>query len=303
MTPKLLILSFLALLIAACATATPFTTQGGAQDNALVEGDSGALGWLPGNHNLVSIEAVNGKKIGSSESQVLLPAGKYTFNLHCEIDTTMFGAEFYPGDQNLTFNVDAGHVYKFIAELAHNTRSGDSFSTKMYNNEKFNSCTAFAYDATGGAGPYPETVHVVNPLNAGTQWKGSGRAYGGHSIQDWIPELQDEKNWNEMLEIEYWSKIMFPESADQLFHTRIDSAEKQCPGTQLTVLSETNNEIYIDLESPSCSASPVRAQLTRFMTGQYGVYEVSYLSVNPISAADRTAWLQALHNATTVIQR
>lgn len=296
-----LIISVTVLLVA-CATAQPFQVTGGQRDNALVEGDSGALSWLPGNHNLVSIEAVNGKKMGASESQVLLPPSKYTFNLHCEIDATMFGAQFYPGDQNLTFNVEAGHVYKFIAELAHQTRSGDSFSTKMYNDEKFNSCIAFAYDATGGAGPYPETVHVVNPSNAGSQWKGSGRAYGGHSVQDWVPELQNESNWNEMLEIEYWSKLMYPQTADELFHSRIADAKKQCPDTQLTVLSENDNDISFELEGGSCVGSPIRSQISRFMTGQYGVYEVSYLSVNHISDIEKAAWLQALHNATTVIQ-
>lgn len=290
------------LLLAACATAQPFQVSGGQQGNALVEGDSGALSWLPGNHNLVSIETVNGKKVGASESQVLLPPGKYTFNLHCEIDTTMFGTQFYPGDQNLALDVEAGHIYKFIAELAHHTRSGDSFSTKMYNNEQFNSCTAFAYDATGGVGPYPETVHVVNPSNAGSQWKGNGKAYGGHSIQDWVPELQDGNNWNEMLEIEYWSKLMFPQTADELFHSRIASAMKQCPGTKLTVISENDNDISFELENPGCTANKVHTQLSRFMTGQYGVYEVGYLSVNPITATDKTAWLQALNNATTVIQ-
>lgn len=300
MTPKLLMLSFLALLIAACATATPFTTQGGAQDNALVEGDSGALGWLPGNHNLVYIESINAKKLGSSDSKVLLPPGKYTFGLECEIDLVAFGTQMYGGTQNLTFTVSPGHTYKFLADLAKNTRPGNSYFTKIYNDEKVNSCKSFVYDATGGAGPYPETVHVLPP--DGAQWKGDGQASGGHSIQDWVPKQQNEDHWNEMLEIEYWSKLMFPESANQLFHARIDSAEKQCPGTQLTVLSETNNEIYFELESPSCTASPLRAQLTRFMTGQYGVYEVSYLSVNPIAAADKTAWLQALHNATTVTQ-
>lgn len=290
------------LLLVACATAQPFQVSGGQQVNALVEGDSGALGWLPGNHNLVSIEAVNGKKIGASEVQVLLPPGKYTFNLHCEIDATMFGNQFYPGDQDLTFNVEAGHIYKFIAELAHHTRSGNSYFTKMYNNEKVNSCAAFAYDATGSAGPYPETVHVVNPPNAGSQWKASGQAYGGHSIQDWVPELQSEKYWSEMIEIEYWSKLMYPQTADELFHSRVASAMKQCPGTQMKVLSESTNQIVFELKASTCAANKVRVQLSRFMTGEYGVYEISYLSINPLNDADRTAWLQALQNAKTVIQ-
>lgn len=290
------------VLLVACATAQPFQVTGGQPDNALVEGDSGALSWLPGNHNLVSIEAVNGKKMGASESQVLLPPGKYTFNLHCEIDAAMFGAQFYPGDQNLTFNVEAGHIYKFIAELAHHTRSGDSYFTKMYNDEKVNSCSAFAYDATGGVGPYPETVHVVYPSNTGSQWKGSGRAYAGHSIQDWVPGLQDENNWNEMLEIEYWSKLMFPQTVDELFHSRIASAMKQCPGIQLIVLSESNNDVSFELENPGCAVNKVHTQLSRFMTGQYGLYEVSYLSVNPVSDADKSAWLQSLHGANTVIR-
>ena len=290
------------LLLVACATAQPFQLSGDQQDNALVVGDSGGLSWLPGNHNLVFIESINGKKLGASESQVLLPPDNYTFNVNCEIDMVLFGTQTYYGAQTLTFKVEAGHTYKFIADLSKNTVSGNSFFAKIFNNEKVNSCTAFAYDATGGVGPYPETVHVVNPPNDGSQWKGSGRAYGGHSVQDWIPELQDEKTWNEMLEIEYWSKLMFPQTADELFHSRIASAMKQCPGTQLTVLSESDNDISFELEGGSCVGSPVRSQISRFMTGQYGVYEVSYLSINPISDANKSAWLQALHNDNTVIR-
>lgn len=300
MTLKLLIPACVALLVAACATATPFTTQGGLQENALVEGDSGALGWLPGNHNLVYIESINGKKVAGSDSKVLIPPGEYTFGLQCEIDIAAFGTQMYPGSQNLTFKVEAGHTYKFMADLAKKTRPGNSYFTKIYNNEKVNSCSAFAYDATGGAGPYPETVHVVP--TGGMQWTVNGQASGGHYIQDWVPKLQSEDHWNEMLEIEYWSKLMFPESADRLFHKRIDSAENQCPGTHLTVLSETNDDVYFILQNPSCAASPIREQLARFMTGHYGVYEVSYLSINPITDADKTAWLQALHTANTGTQ-
>ncbi|MGH8306721.1 MAG: hypothetical protein ACRER0_00455 [Gammaproteobacteria bacterium] len=298
---KLFILSCLALLLAACATAVPFTTAGGPQSNALVEGDSGAFGWLPGNHNLVYIEAINGKKIGASESQVLIPPGEYTFHVQCQIDMVLFGTQMYMGAQDLTFKVEAGHIYKFIADLSKNTKPGNSFFTKMYNNEKLNSCSSFVYDATGGAGPYPESVHAVPPDNS-LQWTASGRGYGGHFIQDWLPKGQSESNWSQMLEIEYWSKLMFPQTADELFHSRITSATKQCPGTQLTVLSETYNEVYFELEVPSCTENPVRLQLSRFMTGQYGVYEVSYLSVKPISDTDKAAWLQALHNANTVIK-
>ena len=299
MTSKLLILSCLALLIAACATATPFAITGGPEQNAIIQGDSGFFEGMPTPDGYAFLEAINGKSVGGSDSSALVPPGKYTVKIDCEIHN---GSVLLQGSQDITFTVEAGHTYKFDVDPSHETISGHSFFAKMFNNEGANSCGPFAYDATDGASPYPETVHVVNPPNTGSHWKGSGKAYGGHSIQDWVPELQDEDNWNEMLEIEYWSKLMFPQTADDFFHSRIASAMKQCPGIQITVLSESDNDVSFQLENPGCALNKVHTQLSRFMTGKYGVYEVSYLSVNPVSDANKSAWLQALHNANTVIR-
>ncbi len=289
------------LVLAACATAQPFQVSGGPQNNALVEGDSGAMSWLPGGHNLVFIESINGKKIGASESQVLLPPGKYTFGLQCEIDFIVFGTQTFMGNQNLAFNVEAGHTYKFMAELAKQTVQGNSIFAKTYNDEKANSCIAFVYDATGSKGPYPETVHVVPPHDP-SGWKGSGKAYAGHSIQDWLLNGEDENHWNQMIEIEFWSNLMYPESADQLYHARIADAEKQCPGTQSTRISESTNDFIFELQNSGCAASAARFQLSRFMTGKYGVYEVSYLSSNPVTEGEIAAWLKVLQNANIVLQ-
>ncbi|HKT31510.1 MAG TPA: hypothetical protein VJS89_03315 [Gammaproteobacteria bacterium] len=298
MAPKLFFLSCLALLIAACATATPFAISGGAQQNATIEGDSGFFEGMPTPGGYAFLEAINGKNISSSASSAMVPPGTYKVSVECEIHA---GSQFIQGSQTITFTVEAGHIYKFAVDPAEQKVSGHSVMTKIFGDE-VEVCKPFVYDATGGAGPYPETAHVTNPPGAGSDWNGSGKAYGGHFIQDWVPKLQSEDHWNEMLEIEYWSKLMFPETADQLFHARIDSAEKQCPGIHLTVLSETSDDVYFILENSSCAASPVREQLARFMTGHYGVYEVSYLSINPITDADKTAWLQALHNANTITQ-
>ncbi|MGA9855663.1 MAG: hypothetical protein WBR29_10340 [Gammaproteobacteria bacterium] len=287
--------------LVACATAEPFQVNGGQQNNALIEGDSGAFSWLPVNHNLVFIEAVDGKKMGASESQVLLPPGEYTFSLKCDINLAMWGIQENYGFQNVKFKVEAGHIYKFTAGLANNTVPGDSYSGKMDNSEKFNSCKSFAYDATGGVGPYPETVHVVPPDND-LKWVGSGNANGGHSIQDWLPKDQSANNWNQMIEIEYWSNLMFPGSIDQFFHLLIESAKKQCPGTQMSLISENADDVYFELENSNCASSKVRTQISRFMAGKYGVYEVSYLSSNPVTGSDKDAWLQALRNAATVTQ-
>lgn len=281
--------------LAACATATPFATNGGTQQNALIEGDAGVMASIPTPGSYAFLEAINGKQVNGSDSKALVPSGKYTFNVDCEFHN---GSELIQGNQNITFAAEAGHIYKFSVNPSEQSVSGHSFLTKIFGNE-IDTCKPFAYDATAGSGPYPETVHIVPPYEP-SNWKGSGKAYGGHSVQDWILEGEDKDNWSQMVEIEYWSKLMFPESADQLLHARIATAEKQCPGTQLTVMSETNNDVYFELDDANCAASKIRAQLSRFMVSQYGVYEVSYLSTQTITDADRTAWLKTLHNANTM---
>lgn len=296
MTLKLLILSWLALLIAACATATPFTTVGGQQDNALVEGDSGFFSAVPTPGSYAFLEAINGKKIAGSASKALIPPGTYTFKVACQID---FGP-LVLGGGDVTFAAKVGRVYKFAADPTTQEVTGHGFLTKIFGSQ-VNTCKPFAYDATDGKGPYPESVHLV-PAYAPSNWVGHGKAYAGHSIADWLPKGQSESDWTQMVEIEYWSSVMFPETVDQLFQARIDSADKQCPGIQLTVLSKTYEDIYFELEDASCTGNPVRFQLSRFMTGQYGVYEVSYLSTGTITDSEKAAWLQALHNTTTVIQ-
>lgn len=286
-------------ILTACATATPFSISGGSQQNAIIKGDSGFFSGIPTPGSYAFLETINGKSIGGSDSSALVPPGTYAVKVDCEIHN---GSIFLQGSRIITFTVEPGHTYEFAVDPSHETISGHSFFTKMFNNEGANSCKPFAYDATGGTGPYPETVHVVNPPNAGAQWNGSGQAYGGHSIQDWVPKLQSANHWNEMIEIEYWSRLMYPKTADALFHSRVASAVKQCPGTQLTVLTESTDQVIFEMAAPTCAANKVRTQLSRFMTGEYGIYEISYLSINPLNDADRTAWLQALQNAKTVIR-
>lgn len=241
------------------------------------------LGFLPVNTADAFLERINGKNIGASESKALLPPGIYTFSVDCQINAGPF---MYMGSQKLTFPVAAGHIYKFSVEPG----------------EKNGTCSTFAYDATGGIGPYPETVHFIPPYDR-SDWKASGKAYAGHSIQDWFLNGEDDSHWDQMIEIEYWSRLMYPETADQRYHERVSNAEKQCPGTQLTQMSESTNDIIFELQNTRCVASKVRAQLSRFMTGKYGIYEVSYLSSNPVTQEEIAAWLKVLQNANFVLQR
>lgn len=271
-----------AILLCACATATPFRLTGGQKDNALIEGDSGMLNTMPVPGSFAFLEKINGKDLNASQSDALIPPGKYTIGVDCQIHA---GTLFLQDHQDITFSVLAGHVYKFQTNIE----------------DRNSGCNTFPYDATGGAGPYPETVHIDPPAND-NQWKGSGKAYGGHSIQDWVPNGQNQDHWTRMIEIEYWSNLVFPQSADEFFESQVIKATQTCPDLKTSITSEKKDDVIYRFDNNDCKSSDIRAQIGRFMTGKYGVYEVTYMSKLPIADTSWKDWLQSLENAHLVEQ-
>jgi hypothetical protein len=273
-----------AILLGACATATPFKVSGGQQNNALIKGTA-ALSFLLPQKNTADIEAVNGKAIGASEASVILPPGSYTFTVHCQA-SGFFGSTYF-GKRDLTFAVEAAHEYQFESDPP----LGDS-----------KECDPYVYDSTGARSAYSETIDIPLSVSEKNQWHSlSAGAHAGHTVVDLIPKGQSGNNWQQMIEIESWTKLMFPGTAHDFFQQQAANARKNCPNTRVNVLSESATDVTYEFETGSdCTGTDVRSQFGRFLTGKYGTYHAVFISRIQIPDTDKTKWLAALHSTSIV---
>jgi hypothetical protein len=282
---KLALASTIFLTLAACATATPFQVSGGEKDNAVVSGTSG-LSFLKPNGDTASIQSVNGKPLGASESSVMLPPGHYTFSVRCFLGGNLLRAASF-GNQDISIDVEAGHQYQFDVDPP----DGDS-----------KECASYVYDSTDGRQAYSETAHI--PLDKGEagKWKSAdGGAHAGHTVADVIPKGQNEKNWQQMFEIESWTKLMFPGTADAFFQQQVANAKKICADTAVNVILETPDDISYEFEiGAGCSGTQIRSQFGRFLTGKLGIYHAVFISHISVPEADKTKWLKSLHDTTVI---
>lgn len=277
-------LSFaLILALAACATATPLPVTGGQQDNALVKGTA-ALSFMA-NTSAADIEAVDGIALKSSESSALVPPGHHSFSVQCTTPA-LFGAMNF-GKATLAFDAEAGHIYQFDSDGP----QGDS-----------KDCAPYVYDATGGRGAYSESVNLPLSKEDAANWhRVQGGARGGHTVVDSVPRDQSGKDWQQMVEIESWTKLMFPGTADSFFQQQVANARKTCPDVRVSVSSENANDVIYGFDIPaSCAGTDVRSQLGRFQTGQLGIYHATLISRVPLSDADKAKWMKLLETSTVI---
>lgn len=268
------------LALTGCATANPFPVTGGEQENAVIDAHAG-LSFLVNNGNSVYVRSVNGVKVGENFSSVMLPPEKYTLDVVCE--SASMGLY---GEAKLTIAALAGHHY----ELDFDSGPGGK------------QCQPYVYDSTGGHGPYSETAHLPLSKEETAKWdrlRSSPRA--GHAVVDWIPRSQSDDDWLQMIEVESWTTLMFPGTADAFFQQQVANARKTCADTQVTVNSESADEVTYEFEVPaSCSGTQVRSQFGRFLTGTFGIYHAVLISRTPVQDPDRTKWINTLQAVTIV---
>jgi len=276
---RLALLGLGTLALAGCTTENSY---GGAQpDNALIRGSS-PLSFLAPKGNSASLQAVNGTEVKASQSAIRLPAGHYSFTVSC-MASGLLGAT-YTGRKDLAFDVEAGHVYQLDADGP----EGDS-----------DQCAPFVYDATAGREAYDETADVHMDADAGKNWHSSGaHAHAGHAIADAVPRSESRDHWQQMIEIETWLKPMYAGTADSFFQQQKTNALASCPGTQVTVVSSTPDDVTYELQAPAGCA--VRSQVGRFLTGKFGIYQAVYISRAPLDDAATSQWLKTIQ-ATTII--
>lgn len=276
---RLALLGLGSLALAGCTTENSY---GGAQpDSALIRGTS-PLSFLAPTANSASIEAVNGTEVKASETAVRLPPGHYSFSVSCQAHGFM-GATF-PGRKDLAFDVEAGHVYQLDADAP---EAGMS------------ECAPYVYDATGGRNAYDETADIHMDADAGKNWHSvNAGAHAGHAITDAVPRGETRDHWQQMIEIETWLKPMYAGTADSFFQQQKTNALASCPGTQVTVVASTPDDVTYELQAPAGCA--VRSQVGRFLTGKYGIYQAVYISRAPLDDAATSQWLKTLQAVTII---
>lgn len=267
------------LALAGCMTENSY---GGAQpDTALIRGSS-PLSFLAPKGNSASIQAVNGTAVSASQAAVRLPPGHYTFSVSC-MAQGLLGANYW-GKQNITFDAEAGHVYQLDAD---GPESGSD------------QCAPFVYDATGGRDAYDETAHIHMDGGDAKNWHSlDAGAHAGHTIADVVPRGQSSKDWQQMIEIESWLKPMYAGTADSFFQQQKTNALNSCPGTQVTVVTPTPDDVTYELQAPAGCA--VRSQVGRFLTGKYGIYHAVYISRAPLDDAATSQWLKTMQTTTVI---
>lgn len=275
---RLMLLGLGMLALAGCMTENAF---GGAQpDTALIRGSS-PLSFLGPEGNSADIDAVNGTA-APSRAAVRLPPGHYTFSVSC-MAKGVLGAT-YPGRQDISFDVEAGHVYQLDAD---GPASGSD------------QCAPFVYDATGERGAYDETADIHMDGGDAKNWHSADAgAHAGHTIADVVPRGQSGKDWQQMIEIESWLKPMYAGTADSFFQQQKTNALNSCPGTQVTVVTSTPDDVAYELQAPAGCA--VRSQVGRFLTGKYGIYHAVFISRSVLDDAASSQWLKTMQ-ATSVI--
>lgn len=276
---RLVLLGLGTSVLAGCTTANSY---GGAQaDNALIRGSS-ALSFLAPAGNSASIQAVNGTPLKASESAVRLPPGHYTFSVSC-MASGLLGAT-YTGRQDIAFDAEAGRVYQFDADPP---ESGSS------------ECAPYVYDATGGRDAYDETADIHLAGDDAKNWHSSSAgAHAGHTLSDVVPRGQSHDHWQQMIEIESWIKPMYAGTADSFFQKQKANALNNCPGTQVTVVTSTPDDVAYELQAPANCA--VRSQVGRFLTGKFGIYHTVFISRTPLDDVSMSQWLKTMQ-ATTII--
>lgn len=268
------------LALTGCATANPFPVTGGEQENAVVDAHAG-LSFLVNNGNSVYIRSVNGVAVGENFSSVMLPPEKYTLDVVCESPSV---GQY--GEGKLTISVQAGRHYELDFDSAPDGKH----------------CQPFVYDSTGGRGAYSETAHVPLSKEETANWdRLRSNPHAGHAVVDWIPRSQSDDDWLQMLEVESWTKLMFPGTADAFFQQQAANARKACADIQVTVNSESADDVTYEFETPaSCSGTQVRSQFGRFLTGQFGIYHAAFISRTPVQDPDRAKWINTLHAVTII---
>ncbi len=293
-------------LLSACATATPFPITGGPQDNAVVHGTP-AIDMLG---DSAFIEAVDDQPLKASENSVILPPGSHSFSVRCNasVPVSPGSTEFdtYPGKQDITFTVEAGHQYQLMSDPPQ---------------DGVGHCIPYMYDSTGGRGRYSETATVVLD---GKSFDGSSphQLYGddpqGHSrdivlIEGSFLEAylvssivankpgHFDDDWQQLAEFNSWTKIMFSQSADDQFKLRVTQLGEDCPDVKVTIVSESTDDVTYEFEGDGkCADVNGHSQMGRYLTGPFAVDQVELISYDPLQDADKTKWAQALHDAKVV---
>lgn len=296
-------------LLAACATATPYPLPNGPADAGLVQGTSLTDFLAHVAENTTSIEEVDDKPLKATENSVILPPGHHSFKVRCTAtdqvpSSTSPGqtdTESYSGTWNLAFDVEAGHQYQFASDPP---ASG------------FGDCVAYVYDSTSGRGPnseiatvtldgkqyspimflkldsetiqgYTRAVVLVDGSYLGTLWdslfvRGKEGYFSGGG-------------WQQLADFTSWTKLTFTEDADGQFQVLLEDIKQECPGIQVTVISESPDDVTYEFEEASkCVYRSGLSQMGRFLTGPLAVHHVELSSAATLQAADKARWIQAL---------
>ncbi len=297
------------LLLAGCALSGPVPVTPGT--NAVVEATSAVSNALS-QSNHVTMESVNGKPVGMTESTLELPPGQYAIDAECTAYDD--AGDVFSGKGTIDAPLQAGHRYVFTTEDPTKRSLGESFWVLTHSGpfkkpsqlEGFlmslsDDCAPFLYDATSDRNPYPEQVTLVPPtLDKG--WKSiADDRHAGHWLVDEIPMDESVTDSKTVMETEYWSKLMYPKSADALFKERMQAIKKTCPDVQLTVSTETDDTVDYDLEITGCASTSVKSELGHYLSGQYGVHRAAVLSRETLTEPDKAAWAQSLKNVSLTI--
>jgi hypothetical protein len=297
----------LAAVLAACATSNPYAVAGSADANATVEGTSHLEHLLPFMESGVIIQSVDGKPLALDESKVVLPPGHHSFAVTCHVKGKL--GEVYSGKQAASFDLAAGHAYKFVTEdpsadskaennlsLLHVFTNTTAGSAEQGDLAATKDCASFAYDLTYDSHPYPAVVALVPPVDSG-DWKeqNSGKRSGYWWRRIYDNDMSEDAP-PEYVETEYWSRFAFTEDAHARYQDRLIQARKDCSSAEISVISDMPAGLDYELDMPDCKGEP-QVELGRYLGDDHGLHRVAVLIKLAPSATDKAAWLKTLDSA------
>lgn len=233
--------------------------------------------------------------------------GRHSFSVTCYVVYTrpalvMDVKETLTGHGSFNLDAQAGHEYTFDTDTPELRSDG---------------CQPYLAETTGDRDLYSETLLFKPDESTYGKWHDfASLEYDAHQEKDRLPAdeyraqlrhigtlapavAHARGGWAHMLETETWEKLSYPDSAEARFQGLSAAVKAACPGSQVTALSESVDDVTYDLEiGADCAAGNGRSQLGRFMTGRYEILGIALIARVPLSQAEKDTWFSVFKAAT-----